>query len=219
MIKTWFKAVFWGMAKSFWTFGSIASALFALTPYASRYPLLRVIVPLSLLVMGFFVSSCREYLVLARKLKTITGALTLTTSFTQAGEIMVLESKRHTVVVDIYLTARNQSSDGNSVRVQTCILNVANASLSYLMFIESNVGSNMAFKPNDVLKIEPKAETKPIVKAVFVLSESTFPIPVVNDQIEGSLEMRDIHDTIHRVAFSAVLMRNAPVSQADLVQG
>jgi hypothetical protein len=219
MIKTWFKLVFWGMAKSFWTVGSIASALYAFTPSASQHPLIRVIVPLSLLVMGFFVSSCREYIVLARKLEQITGALTLTAPFTQAGEVMVPESKRHTVVVDIYLNARNQGSDGNSVRVQTCILNVASASPSYLMFIESNVGSNMAFKPSDVLRIDPRSETKPIVKAVFLLPEAPFPVPVANDRIEGSLEVIDIQDSTYQIAFSAVLMRNAPVSQAALVQG
>ena len=121
MVKAWLKAVFWGTtAKSFWTFGSITSAIFGLTPYASEHPLLRLEVPLSLFVVGFFVSSCIEYMSLARKLEKITSALTLTTSFTQAGEVMVLESKRHTIVADIYLTARNQSIDGNSLRVQSC---------------------------------------------------------------------------------------------------
>lgn len=218
MIKAWFKVVFWGTAKSFWTFGSIASALIALTPYASQYPLLRVIVPLSLFVIGFFVSSCREYVALAQKLEKITSSVTLTAPFTQAGEVMVLESKTHTVVADIYLTARNQSTDGNSLRLQTCTLNAASASLSYLMFIGSNAGSYMVFRPSDVLKIDPKSETKPVVKAVFSVPESPFPVHVANNQIEGTLEVIDIHDSIHRIAFSAVLLRNAPISAAAPVQ-
>ena len=215
MIKAWFKVVFWGTAKSFWTFGSIASALFALTQYASQYPLLRVILPLSLLVTGFFVSSCREYVALARKLKKITSALTLSASITQAGEVMVLEAKRHTVVADIYLTARNQSADGNSLRVQSCSLDVANASLSYLMFIESNAGSHMAFTPSDILKLDPKAETKPVVKAVFSVPEFPFPVPAPNDQIGGLLKVMDIHDSIYDITFSGVLLRNAPITDTS----
>jgi hypothetical protein len=213
MIKAWLKAVFWGTtAKSFWTFGSITSTIFGLTPYASEHPLLRLEVPLSLFVVGFFVSSCIEYMSLARKLEKITSALTLTTSFTQAGEVMVLESKRHTIVADIYLMARNQSTDGNSLRLQSCFLDVADASLSYLMFIESNAGNYIVFKPSDILKLDPKSETKPVVKAVFSVPESPFPIPAPNDQVRGSLKVMDIHDSIHDVKFPAVLLRNAPAS-------
>jgi hypothetical protein len=214
MIKKWFKAVFWGTtAKSFWTFGSITSAIFGLTPYSSQHPLLRLEVPLSFFVIGFFASSCIEYMALARKLEKITSAITLTASMTQAGEIMVLESKRHTVVADIYLSARNQSDDGNSLRLQSCTLDVPGASLSYLMFIESNAGSSMVFKPNEVLKLDPKSETKPIVKAVFSVPESPFPIPVLNDKIVGILKVIDIHDSIHDISFCAVLQRNAPVCE------
>jgi len=213
MIKAWLKAVFWGTtAKSFWTFGSITSAIFGLTPYASEHPLLRLEVPLSLFVVGFFVSSCIKHMSLARKLEQITSVLTLTTSFTQAGEVMVLESKRHTTVADIYLTARNQSIDGNSPRVQSCTLDVADASLSYLMFIESNAGNYIVFKPSDILKLDPKSQTEPVVKAIFSVPESPFPIPAPNDQVSGSLTVMDIHDSIHDVKFSAVLLRNAPTS-------
>ena len=214
MIKAWLKAVFWGTtAKGFWTAGSIASAVFGLTPYASQHPLLRLQVPLCLFVLGFFVSSCVEYMTLARQLQKSTTALTLTTSFTQAGEIMTLETKRHTVVADIYLTARNQSADGNSLRLLSCTLEVADASLSYLMFIESNAGSQIFFKPSDILKLDPKSETRPIAKAVFSVPESPYPIPAPDDRVSGSLTVMDIHDSKHDVRFSAILLRNAPISE------
>ena len=213
MIKSWLKNVFWGStAKGFWTFGSIVSTVFALTPYAAQHPLLRLFVPLSLFVVGFFVSSCVEYLALARKLEKITSALTLNHSHTQAGEVMVMGSKRHTVVADIYLNARNQSADSNSLRLQSCTLSIPTASLSYLMFIESNVGSNTLFRPNDVLRLDPKSEIKPLVKAVFTLpAEALFPIPLANDRVHGQLEIIDIHDSKHGIEYSAILARNAPI--------
>jgi hypothetical protein len=213
MIKTWLKNVFWGStAKSFWTFGSIISAIFGLTPYASQHPLLRLVVPLTLFVIGFFVSSCVEYIALARKLEGITSALTLSQTHTQAGEVMVLGARRHTVVADIYMNARNQSADDNSLRLRSCTVDIPTASPSYLMFIERNVGSNEAFQPSDILGLNPKSEIKPIVKAVFTLPESPFPIPIPNDQVRGLLEILDIHDRKHVIEYSAMLMRNAPIT-------
>jgi hypothetical protein len=106
-------------------------------------------------VIGFFVSSCVEYIALARKLERITSALTLSQTHTQAGEVMVLGARRHTVVADIYMNARNQSADDNSLRLRSCTVDIPTASPSYLMFIERNVGSNEAFQPSDILGLNP----------------------------------------------------------------
>lgn len=118
----------------------------------------------------------------------------------------------HTIVADIYMDARNQSADGSSLRLHSSTLNVPKASPSYLMFIERNVGSSLAFKPSDLLDLAPKSEIRPIVKAVFTLPESPFPVPVPNDEISGRLEIVDIHDRKHDIGYSAILARNAPIS-------
>jgi hypothetical protein len=208
MFKQWVKAVFWSTtAKSFWTFGSIVSAAFCLTPIASRFPLLRFIVPLGLFTVSFFVSSCLEYLSLAQRLEQLTGALTLSNLQTIAGEILSLSSKRHTIVVDIYLSARNQSGEGNSIHVQTCSVDIPAASLEYLQFIQ-DAQDNIYRRPSDVFGIEPKSERKPVVRAVFTLPESPFPIP--QDNVTGILKIIDIHDRKREIKYTAVLERNTP---------
>jgi hypothetical protein len=208
MFKQWAKAVFWNnTAKSFWTFGCILSAVFCLTPIATRFPQLRFIVPLCLFTIGFFASSYLEYVSLTRKLKQITTA---SHRYTLAGEMTNLPTECHTVVVDIYLIARNQSSDGNSIRVHTCSLNVPGASLNYLQFIEEDAGDNTYHRQSDVLNIQPKSETKPVVKAVFILTGSPYPVP--QDNVCGHLEIIDIHDCKHDVEYSALLARNAPIT-------
>ncbi len=212
MFSKWVKAVFWGgTARSFWTFGTILSAILSLTPIGARFPELRVVVPLGLFTLGFFVSSYFVYLPPAKELEQITTALSVTHRHTLAGEQLNETSKRHVIIADIYLTTRNQSADGNSIRVHKCSIDVSKASLKYLQFF-GDAQDNMAYlRPSDVFSIQPKSENKPVVKAVFTLSESLFPI--AQESVGGCLEIIDIHDRRHNIKYSSILERNAAITE------
>lgn len=205
------KDIFWGgVAKSCWTLGSILAAIISLTPLVAQFPRLRFIIPLGLITFGFFVSSYYVYLSLAQELERITSSLSLDHRQTIAREFLSLSSQRHTVVADIYLSARNQSADGNSICVHTYSVDIPEASLECLHFIEDKQDNmNIVRRPSDVFGIEPKSERKPVVKAVFALPESPFPIP--QGSIAGLLEIIDIHDRKREIKYTAVLERNAPI--------
>ncbi len=212
MFSKWAKAVFWGgTARSFWTFGTILSAILSITPIGARFPQLRVAIPLGLFIVGFFVSSYFVYLPAAKTLEQVTTALTVTHRHTLAGEQFNATSKRHAIVADIYLTTRNQSADGNSIRVHTCSIDAPEASLEYLQFF-GDEQDNMAYhRPSDVFSIRPKSENKPVAKAVFTLPES--PFPIAKERVTGRLEIIDIHDRRHSIEYSASLEKNKPITE------
>jgi hypothetical protein len=210
MFKKWFQSVFWGsVSKGAWTAGSVISAIIGATT-AKDHPLLRVLVPLSIFVVGFFVSNYFIYKGLMQELERVTGKLTLATAGTQIREQINFPLRRHVVVVEMLLDLRNQSAEANSVRVKGAEINVFGASLDHEQprFL-GNPKHSCSQPAGPTWNMCGKSQDQAVVQAIFVLPYS--PSRIDQENVSGVIEILDIHDRIHKLGFEGALLRNPVV--------
>lgn len=214
MLKEWLVRVFWGdRARQFWTAGSILVAVIGATPYAENLGSLRSWIPLSLLIGGFLTSNFFIYRALRLELDRLTKQCSVSVLGLVTGEHTNLSTGRHALILDFVLQIKNRSGEDHSFELKRCECNVGGAlsEMHYSGFVGEAETQVAYHGPPKIWTVKAKHQSKPCIKATFLLPEN--PNNITQNMVTGTLYLVDIHDREYRVEAHSPIDHTAPYSQ------